>query len=209
MILWKNTKRTSGAAAGSNPCIIPPLHRCIQPFRHKVVRNDCSSRAIYGGDTADIAENLLRNSDRQSSFWQCLEHQRGSQYGVYQYFLLPLLRLSPFAFCFSSSPASRTRCTYDLSHPQRVLSRFHVPPSVALRDEDTSKFREDGPTLIRYWFTSTSRLIIFLCGIFTTMTDPRTQYLHPKFFTRPKNDLEDPLKRHARDRESIVRNLIS
>lgn len=57
--------------------------------------------------------------------------------------------LSLFALCFSSSLASRARCTYDLPRPRRDESALYG----TLEDEDASKFHEDEPTLIRYRFT--------------------------------------------------------
>lgn len=69
--------------------------------------------------TADITGNLLRNSDRQSSFWRCCEHTNVKvsaestsipSSASLPYYLSPSVSLHP--------PHPYTRYTYDLSHPQ-------------------------------------------------------------------------------------------
>lgn len=122
--------RTRSVTSRRKQLLIPSLlalsRRRIQPFRHEGPR-PFLQRYLQGG-TADITENLLRNSDRQSCFWRCREHTdvKVSAESTSASLLPRLRRLPsslPFAHCFSSSLASRARCTYDLSYPQRGRER--------------------------------------------------------------------------------------
>lgn len=81
MISTKNAKITRGTASSlpyiaslflSLSLFLPVLsRRRIHPFRRGP--RPFLQRYLQGG-TADITGNLLRNSDRQSSFWRCREH---------------------------------------------------------------------------------------------------------------------------------------
>lgn len=163
-------------------------------------------RYLQGG-TADITGNLLHNSDRQSSSWRCREHTDAKVSA--ESTSIPSSApgdgssVHPFARRFSSSRASPVHVAhtiYPVFGEARALSRTRAIPD-AQADEDASKFREDGPTLIRYWFTLHTPIDYLSPRCLHRDPDDGSVRTIRIFFAWPKNDLEDLLKRRTRPRE--------
>lgn len=144
--------RTRSVTSRRKQLLIPSLlalsRRRIQPFRHEGPR-PFLQRYLQGG-TADITENLLRNSDRQSCFWRCREHTdvKVSAEST-SASLLPRLRrlplVSPFRPLFLLIP--RISCTLHIrsvlsSERARARSRTRVFPPVSLPGGSGRRGRE-------------------------------------------------------------------
>jgi hypothetical protein len=202
MMLWKSAKVTPRRKQSR---IIPP-YSTLSPRGPR----SFLQRYLQSG-TADITGNLLRNSDRQSSFWRCREHTDAKV--STESTSIPSsapddgFSRSPFRSLFLliplHPPASPIHAAHTISKRRECSLALARSPSLlyALRDENASKFREDGPTLIRYWFTLHTPIdYLSLRYLYRDLDDGSVRIIRI-LFARPKNDLENLLKWYAKSRE--------